>query len=67
MKNDYKQFVADLYHCSETWGTIMTVKDMYILLSEYIKTKEPDEYCPKLEQAKQCAIYWNKLAKLYPY
>lgn len=63
---NYKQWIADVYHCSENWGQKITVKEMYIELSESRKQCSPDDYVPDKRLSKQCADYWNKLCELYP-
>jgi exopolyphosphatase/pppGpp-phosphohydrolase len=66
MRNNYKQFIADLYHCSNMWGEKVTEKEMLYELTEYTREKEKDDYCPKISLYKKCAAYWNQLAELYP-
>ena len=64
--NLLEQYIADLYHCSEIWGTRMTVEDMRITLEEIEKEKWPGDYSPVPETAEQCTRYWNELCNLYP-
>jgi hypothetical protein len=64
--SNLKQYIADIYHCSDSWGIKMTDDDMYLSLIEWNKETEPGEYCPEPYQYKECAMYWNKLCDLYP-
>lgn len=64
--DDYKQYIADVYHCSDSWGCKMTVEEMYIDLVESNKEKDPDDYCPDPATAALCAEYWNSLCEMYP-
>lgn len=64
--NDYRQWIADVYHCSESWGQRMTNDDMLIMLTESAKQNDPDEYSPDTSIYRECATYWNKLCETYP-
>lgn len=61
--NDYKQFVADLYHCSESWGQKVTEEDMAINIKSW---KEEFDDCPERLPVKACTRYWNELCDMYP-
>ena len=64
--DDYKQYIADIYHCSDCWGCTMTTEEMYINLIEWRQETDTDEYCPEPSMAALCAEYWNELCNLYP-
>ena len=64
--NDYQQYIADIYHCSETWGQKMTEEEMYISLVEWEKEKCPGDYSPSPYLFRQCCEYWNHLCDIYP-
>lgn len=64
--NDYRQWIADVYHCSEIWGETMTEDDMLVLLQEHMKEKDPDDYSPDPSLYRECAAYWNYLCDMYP-
>ena len=64
--NDYRQWIADVYHCSESWGQRMTDSDMYVLLVESTKQKDPGDYSPDPYLYHECAEYWNELCEVYP-
>lgn len=49
-KDDYKQFIADLYHCSEMWGQKTTEEYMRIDIESW--KKEFDD-CPKYMPVKK--------------
>ena len=66
MRNNYKQFIADIYHCADMWGKKVTEDEMLYNLTEWNKETEKGEYCPKISLYRQCAAYWNQLAELYP-
>lgn len=61
-----RQWVADVYHCSDCWGQTMTEEDMRETLIEHQKEKFPDEYSPDPSLAAECAAYWNELCTMYP-
>ena len=61
-----KQWIADVYHCSENWGQAMTDEEMRMDLEETMRLKFPDDYSPDPSLYKECAAYWNKLCRLYP-
>lgn len=61
-----KQWIADVYHCSEIWGQRMTYADMRIELRESNLEKDPDDYCPPVAMYRICADYWNELCTLFP-
>jgi len=65
-RNDYRQWIADVYHCSDCWGEKMTMEDMHIMLSEHTLEKDPDDYSPDPSLAAECAACWNELCELYP-
>ena len=60
------QWVADVYHCSEIWGTRQTEEEMLTELQESQKQKNPGDYSPDPALFRECAAYWNKLAEMYP-
>ena len=62
--NDYKQFIADIYHCSGCWGSTTTPAEMKANLIEW--ESEGIEDCPNINMAANCAAYWNELAQKYP-
>ena len=64
--NDYKQYIADVYHCSGIWGQKMTEEEMHINLVEWKKDTCPDEYSPSPHLFKECCEYWNQLCDAYP-
>lgn len=66
MKNNYRQWVADVYHCSDEWGTKVTDDEMKTLLEESHIQAGTDDYVPAVSLYRQCAAYWNKLCDLYP-
>ena len=63
---DFRQWIADVYHCSDCWGEKMTTEEMELLLTEHMKEKDPEEYSPAPFLAGLCAEYWNELCELYP-
>lgn len=63
---DWKQWIADMYHCSECWGHRMTEDEMRLDLVESRKQADPCDYVPDPSLAAQCASYWNELCELYP-
>lgn len=65
-KNRFRQWIADLYHCSDCWGQKMDDDDMLLLLIEMQKEKDPDDYSPDPVQFLECTAYWNELCELYP-
>lgn len=65
-KGDWKQWIADVYHCSECWGQKMTDDEMFLDLTENMKQKDPDDYSPDPSLYKECAAYWNELCDAYP-
>ena len=62
----YKQWIADVYHCSETWGQKMTEEEMLLDLTETEKQKDPGDYSPAPYLFKECCEYWNYLCDIYP-
>lgn len=62
---DYKQWIADVYHCSDIWEQEQTEEEMYIELLESKKQADIDTYVPDPALYKYCAAYWNKLVKWY--
>ena len=65
-RNNYRQWIADVYHCSECWGQKMTEEEMLLDLTETAKQKDPDDYSPDPSLYKECAAYWNALCEAYP-
>ena len=65
-RNDYLQWIADVYHCSGTWGEKMTAADMHVMLTEHARDTDPDEFSPDPSLAAACAAYWNELCDMYP-
>ena len=61
-----KQYIADIYHCSNDWGVKVTEADMLVNLQEWNQAKDPGEYCPALGLVAVCTSYWNELCDLYP-
>lgn len=66
MKNNYVQYISDVYHCSEEWGQKVTEEDMKASLEEWSKEAAPGEYVPDITLFKQCAAVWNGLCEAYP-
>ena len=66
LSGDYKQWIADVYHCSECWGNKMTDEEMLLDLAETRRQADPDEYVPDIMLYKECAAYWNRLCDMYP-
>lgn len=64
--NDYKQYIADVYHCSGTWGQKMTEEEMLLDLTETEKQKDPGDYSPSPYLFRECCEYWNHLCDIYP-
>ncbi len=64
---EYKQWIADLYHCSDCWGQTMTPEEMRIDLIESLHMKDPDNYSPDPSLYRECAAYWNELCAAYPH
>lgn len=62
----WKQWIADVYHCSECWGQKMTDEEMLIDLTESAKQKDHDDYSPDPSLYRECAAYWNQLCEDYP-
>ena len=65
-KEDWRQWIADVYHCSECWGQRISVDEMRLFLIEMKKEKMPGDYSPSPFLCKECASYWNELCTLYP-
>ena len=65
-RNDYRQWIADVYHCSSALGQKVTDAEMLYDLTETQKQKDPDDYSPDQSHASECAAYWNELCELYP-
>ena len=61
-----KQYIADVYHCSESWGEKVTVSEMIVNLTEWNNATDTGEYCPPVSLAPVLAIYWNELCDIYP-
>ena len=64
--NECRQWIADVYHCSDTWGEKQTQKSMLCMLREVEKEKDPDDFSPHPSLYRQCAAYWNELCIAYP-
>lgn len=64
--NNYKQWVADSYHCSEIWGQKMTEEEMLLELTETLSWKDPEDYSPDPSLYRECCEYWNSLCDMYP-
>lgn len=64
--NDYRQFIADIYHCLNCWGIKQSEQEMLVNLEQWRQEIEPGEYCPNPSQAAVCAAYWNHLCDIYP-
>ena len=65
-EGDYRQWIADVYHCSECWGQTMTDEEMLIDLAESRRQADPDDYVPDITLHKECAAYWNELCARHP-
>lgn len=65
-ERNYKQWIADVYHCSGCWGQKQTEEEMLLELTETMKQKDPDDYSPDPSLYKECAAYWNALCDAYP-
>lgn len=65
-RTDYRQWIADVYHCSGCWGEKMTEDDMHVTLTEAALEKCPGEYSPDPSLARECSLFWNELCDLYP-
>ena len=63
---DWKQWIADVYHCSDPWGQTMTAEDMRIMLEEIQNQKDANDYSPDPSLAADCAAYWNDLCMRHP-
>ena len=61
-----RQYIADSYHCSGTWGQKVTAEDMKTNLEQWQLETDPEEYCPPIELYIICASYWNELCDMYP-
>ena len=66
MDTNWKQWIADVYHCSDPWGEVQTDESMFIMLKETLEWKDPDDYSPDPALAHECAVYWNELCEMYP-
>ena len=64
--SNYKQYIADIYHCSCEWGIKITDDEMYMNLVEWGKEISNDLSVPDPSLYKKCAAYWNKLCDMYP-
>lgn len=65
MDSKAKQWIADVFHCENSWGEVQTDDDMFIMLTETMKEKDPDDYSPSPSLAHECAAYWNELCAIY--
>lgn len=61
-----RQYIADVYHCSDIWGQKMTEDEMRTSLVEWEKEKDDDEYSPSPHLFRECCEYWNELCDMYP-
>lgn len=66
MSGDWRQWIADVYHCSECWGQKMTDEEMLLDLAESRRQADPDDYVPDIMLYHECAAYWNELCSAYP-
>lgn len=66
MESNYKQFIADIYHCSDCWGIKQSEHEMLANLEQWRQEIGQEEYCPDLSQAAACVAYWNHLCDIYP-
>lgn len=64
--NNFRQWIADVYHCSEAWGQETTADEMKTMLSETRAQSDPADYVPDTSLSAACAEYWNHLCKAYP-
>ena len=62
-----KQYIADVYHCSECWGIKQTPEDMKANLTEWNLARDPGKYCPSVSLYNELAAYWNELCDMYPF
>lgn len=62
----WKQWIADVYHCSGCWGQKTTDEEMLLDLTETRRQADPDEYVPDIMLYRECAAYWNQLCEEYP-
>ena len=60
---DYKQYIADIYHCCEAWGQKVTEEEMRINIASW---REEFDDCPRHLPVKACTRYWNELCDMYP-
>ena len=63
---DYKQWIADVYHCSGCWGQKQTDEEMLLELAESRRQADPEDYVPDIDLYQECAAYWNDLCDRYP-
>ena len=61
-----RQYIADVYHCSDTWGQKMTEDEMKANLEQWQQETDPEDGCPVPELYKECTRYWNELCDMYP-
>lgn len=66
LAGDWRQWIADMYHCSECWGQKMTELEMLLDLAETRRQADPDDYVPDIMLYHECAEYWNELCDAYP-
>ena len=60
---DFRQWLADLYHCCESWGMKYTVEEFRYTLRQWIA--EGVEI-PESVPISASVCYWNRLADAYP-
>lgn len=61
-----KQFIADIYHCSDNWGVTMSEDDMRENLQQWAMEADPGTPVPDISMAAELTAYWNELCRLYP-
>ena len=61
-----RQWIADVYHCSDCWGEKMSDEDMKILLEESHDEADLDDYTPPVGMFHELAEYWNELCERHP-
>ena len=66
LAGDWRQWISDMYHCSDCWGQPMTEEEMLLDLAETRRQADPDDYVPDIMLYRECTAYWNELCELYP-
>ena len=60
---DFRQWLADLYHCCEEWGMRYTVSEFRYTVRQWAaECAELPEFVP----VSAAVRYWNQLADIYP-